>query len=98
MPWTETAAWAEWGEGARRLPKRTRECLAACAAVGLHYWGDHPRARHVWAVDDSQRAHVVRINRDGTAQHVCSPELLIEQCALLDAIEEVPGDQASSSF
>lgn len=56
----------------RPLPERTRERLAACEAVSLHYWSDHPQANHVWAVDDHQHAHVVRIDRKtGTAQHVC---------------------------
>jgi hypothetical protein len=55
------------------LPKSTRERLAACAAVGLYFWSDHPTTHHVWAVDDHQQAHVVRICRDdGTAQHVCA--------------------------
>jgi hypothetical protein len=69
------------GSDARPLPKRTREALTACEAVSLHYWADHPRAHHVWAVDDHQRAHVVRINRDdGTAQHACRAELLVATC------------------
>ncbi len=67
----------------RPLSKQIRERLAACEAVGLHYWGDHPTASHFWAVDDHQRAHVVRISCNAsTAQHVCrasSDEA--EQCA-----------------
>jgi hypothetical protein len=69
---------------ARPLPKRTLERLAACEAVGLHYWSDHPWAHCVWAVDDHQQAHVVRINPDGTSAHVCgSTRSLVpaEQCA-----------------
>jgi len=54
----------------RPLNKRTTERLAACETVGLHYWADHPAAGHVWAVDDHQHAHVVRVSPDG-AQHVC---------------------------
>ena len=68
----------------RSLNKRTNERLAACEAVGLHYWGDHPVAGHVWAVDDHQRAHVVRIHfAIGTAQHVCPTASSddAEQCA-----------------
>ena len=68
---------------ARPLPKGTLERLAACQAVGLHYWSDHPVAKHFWAVDDHQQAHVVKIDRDGgTARHVCRPGLLIDtECA-----------------
>lgn len=68
---------------ARQLKKSTCERLAACEAVGLFYWADHPAAGHVWAVDDHQQAHVVRIRRDGgTSQHVCRAQLLVdeEQC------------------
>ena len=73
------------GEAARPLPKRTREALAACQAIGLHYWADHPQAHHLWAVDDHQQAHAVRVSRrDGTAQHVCRPELLVEACSCDD--------------
>jgi hypothetical protein len=57
-------------DDARPLPKRTRERLAACAAIGLSYWSDHPARNCVWAIGDHQDAHVVRIER-GTAQHVC---------------------------
>jgi hypothetical protein len=69
---------------ARPLAKRTRERLAACEAVSLHYWADHPQAGHVWAVDDHQRAHVVQISCSAsTARHMCraasSDE--VEQCA-----------------
>jgi ferredoxin len=57
---------------ARPLPKRTIEALAACEAVGLMFWSDHPRRRHVWAVDERQQAHVVQIDSDAcTARHVC---------------------------
>ncbi len=53
--------------------KRTRERVAACETVGLHYWADHPVAGHVWAVDDHQAAHVVRIeSKTGAARHVCA--------------------------
>jgi hypothetical protein len=63
----------------RPLNKQIRERLAACEAVGLHYWGDHPAKCHFWAVDDYQRAHVVRIDRTtGTARHACRPAPLNE--------------------
>ena len=81
----------------RPLSKRTLARLAACEAVNLHYWADHPSAGHVWAMDEHQRAHVVRISRSaGTAQHVCraasSDET--EQCAgAAEAVAyTVPGD------
>lgn len=62
---------ASRGGDARPLPKRTREAPAACEAVGLTFWSDHPRPRCMWAVDEHQRAHVVRVNNGGRAQHVC---------------------------
>jgi hypothetical protein len=68
----------------RPLNKQTRERLAACEAVSLHYWADHPQANHFWAVDDAQHVHVVRISRKtGTARHVCGAVSSddAEQCA-----------------
>ena len=60
----------------RQLPKRTREALAACEAVGLMFWSDHPKPKHVWAVDDHQQAHVVHIHRDaGTAEQCAGAQL-----------------------
>lgn len=35
----------------RGLPKNTATKAAACAALGLSYWADHPRPGYVWAVD-----------------------------------------------
>jgi hypothetical protein len=69
-------------DDARPLPKGTRERLAACEAIGLTYWSDHPARNCVWAIDDQQRAHVVRID-PGTAQHVCgrTSPVAVEQCA-----------------
>lgn len=54
--------------------------VAACAAVGLEYWADHPGAsnkgRYVWALDDAQQPHIVHIRggatTEGTAEHQCS--------------------------
>lgn len=40
--------------------KETRGKMAACEAVGLEYWSDHPKPGCVWAVDGNQQAHVVR--------------------------------------
>ncbi|UYL88165.1 hypothetical protein SEA_EVAA_54 [Gordonia phage Evaa] len=55
-----------------KLPAKTADRLIACAAVGLTFHAAHPVNRHVWALDDSGRAHVVRIDLDErTAQHVC---------------------------
>lgn len=34
--------------------------MAACRAVGLEYWSDHPATGCMWAVDGNQQAHVVR--------------------------------------
>ena len=66
----------------RQLPTRTREALAACEAVGLMFWANHPWPRHVWAVDDHRCAHVVRIGRgDQPAQHVCQASSEAGQCA-----------------
>jgi hypothetical protein len=67
---------------ARQLPKSTRERISACAAIGLSYWSDHPARNCVWAIDDHQRAHVVRIDH-GTAQHVCgnTTPVAVEHCA-----------------
>jgi hypothetical protein len=75
---------------ARALPKGTRERLAACEAVGLHWWADHPVAGHVWAVDDHQQAHVVRIR--GTVQHVCRPDLLVEEGRCTAGVDEIARD------
>jgi hypothetical protein len=74
---------------ARQLPRRTCEALAACEAVGLMFWADHPRAGHAWAVDDHQRVHVVRIGRSAsTAQHVCQASFEAEPCAGYTELEE----------
>ena len=73
----------------RQLPRRTREALAACEAVGLMFWADHPRPRHVWAVDDRHRAHVVRAGRDDRpAQHVCQASSEAGQCAGYTELDE----------
>lgn len=64
----------------RGLPVRTKMSVAACAAVGLTYWAEHPgvtqRGRYVWALDDEQRAHIVHVcggaSSAGTGEHVCS--------------------------
>ncbi len=46
----------------RAIPPRTRENIAACAAVGLSYWSEAPGA-HLWAIGDHQDAHEIHIDR-----------------------------------
>jgi hypothetical protein len=46
-----------------QISPRTRENVAACAALGLSYWSDAPGVNSLWAVDDRQRPHVVVIDR-----------------------------------
>ncbi|QDK03170.1 hypothetical protein SEA_SYDNAT_78 [Mycobacterium phage SydNat] len=40
--------------------KTTQAKIAACEALGLSYWADHPATGCMWAVDDQQQAFVVR--------------------------------------
>lgn len=54
---------ADVSSGPRPIPARTRENIAACAALGLSYWSEAPGAGRLWAVDDTQQAHEVRIDR-----------------------------------
>lgn len=57
----------------RAIPVTTREKIAACAALGLSYWANHPTPSTVWAVDDYQQPHSVHIDRKaGKAEHRCS--------------------------
>ena len=49
------------------IPARTRENVAACAAVGLSFWSEAPLPNGMWAVDESQHAHLVKVDR--RAQH-----------------------------
>lgn len=66
-------------QGFDMLPRHTRFAMAACAAVGLEYWGDHPgygaRGRYVWAIDADQQPHIVHVcggaTPEGTAEHMC---------------------------
>lgn len=44
-------------------PARTRENVAACAAVGLSFWSEAPVPNGMWAVDATQRAHLVKVDR-----------------------------------
>jgi len=53
------------------IPIRTRQAVAACAALDLTYWCGHS-THSVWAVDDNQRFHTVRIDRKaGASSHSC---------------------------
>ena len=59
--------------GSATIAARTRENIAACAALGLSYWSDHARPHLLWAVDDQQVAHSVRVDRkSGRVEHVCA--------------------------
>lgn len=54
------------------VPGKTLESVAACAALDLTYWADHPQSSLVWAVDDQGRAHEVEVDRKtGVARHYC---------------------------
>lgn len=54
------------------LPGKTLESVAACAALDLTYWSDHPQSRLVWAADLHGRFHEVEVDRKtGVAQHYC---------------------------
>ncbi|MUL44491.1 hypothetical protein FZI85_17360 [Mycobacterium sp. CBMA293] len=58
------------------IPNRTLENQAACRAVGLSFWSDAPKPSSVWAVDDNQKAHLVKLNRNQALAHhedYCSP-------------------------
>ena len=78
----------------RRLSGGTRDRLAACGALGLSYWSDHPADRTretytVWAIDGRQQAHVVRVDREaGTVQHVCGSvdPVAVQQCVGSDEV------------
>jgi hypothetical protein len=62
-----------------RPGKRSLENYAACASLGLVFWAEHPRTNHMWAVDDNQTMHIVRIARkDGVAFHECHHSMLLE--------------------
>lgn len=51
-------------------PARTRENVAACAAVGLSFWSEAPVPNGMWAVDTHQRAHLVKVDRRARRAHV----------------------------
>jgi hypothetical protein len=49
---------------ARAIPTRTLQSIAACSALGLSYWADHPKPGYLWAVDpDKQEFVPVHIQR-----------------------------------
>ncbi|AAG59783.1 gp78 [Mycobacterium phage Bxb1] len=45
--------------------KITLTRMAACEALGLHYWSGHAVRGCVWAVDDNQQAYTVLIRTKG---------------------------------
>ena len=51
-------------------PARTRENVAACAAVGLSFWSEAPVLNGIWAVDNAQCAHLVKIDRRANRVYV----------------------------
>lgn len=57
----------------RPLSRHTADRIAACAALGLHYWTDAPLPHAVWAVaDGDRRFHLVRLDRAARlATHIC---------------------------
>lgn len=53
--------------------------MAACNALGLSYWSDHPVTGCMWAVDDNQRPHVVRwYRKTNEAWQVGKPRKVID--------------------
>lgn len=61
--------------------KTTLGKMAACEALSLSYWADHPAPNCVWAVDDNQQAHVVRVYRktgEAAVQDVAGSRRVIE--------------------
>lgn len=82
------------------IPERTRENIAACAALGLGYWSERPgkvhRGRLVWAIDDQRRAHSIEVNTDlRVASHVCG-----ESWAVLNVgeLQECPDIDKSEMY
>lgn len=59
-----SARWVGVSTRARTtLPSRTREDIAACAAVGLTFWSEAGIPNGLWAVDNAQQAHLLKIDR-----------------------------------
>lgn len=64
----------------KTITLRTREAVAACSAVGLTYWSDHPAANHLWAADFQGRFHTVRIDRKkNKSEHTCGKYLGVDE-------------------
>ncbi|MFA5710766.1 hypothetical protein [Mycolicibacterium sp.] len=53
------------------LTEDTRQKIAACRALGLHYWCDAHEPAAVWAVDDNQQACFVVLDPRPDAQTYC---------------------------
>lgn len=63
-------------------PARTRENVAACAAVGLSFWSEAPTPNGMWAVDNAQRAHLVKVDRRAHRAYVaCMDEHPLDAAA-----------------
>ena len=61
--------------------QQTRSKMAACQALGLSYWSDHPARGCLWAVDANQQAHVVRWYRktnQAALQQIGKPRKVID--------------------
>lgn len=61
-----------------------RAKIAACDALELSYWADHPASGCIWAVDANQQPHVVRWYRKTNQvalQHVGKPHRVIDYTA-----------------
>lgn len=82
----KTGAW-KWPRYAKTsknpvaIPERTRENIAACAAIGLSYWSESNSVNELWAVDDHQNARLVTIHR----------KLKMAHCGDKSASYAVPG-------
>ena len=71
------AAWMTRWKPPTKITARDRENHAACRALGLSFWAETPQPNHLWAVDWSQRVHIVGVNRkELTAVHMCAYRFL----------------------
>lgn len=59
----------------KAVPTRTRENIAACAALGLSYWSEAPDNGALWALDTDTVIHMVMItSHSNTAEHICGTD------------------------
>jgi hypothetical protein len=47
-----------------KVPAKTLDGVAACAALGLSFWSDHPERNTVWAADFDGNYHAVYIDKN----------------------------------